>query len=65
MRLLLADDHTLFRGSLRSLLEARGLEVVGEAGDGRQAVDLAGRLRPDLVLMDLSMPVLNGIEATR
>lgn len=65
MRLLLADDHTLFRSSLRSLLEARGLDVVGEAGDGRQAVDLAGRLRPDLVLMDLSMPVLNGIEATR
>jgi DNA-binding NarL/FixJ family response regulator len=65
MRLLLADDHTLFRNSLRSLLEARGVEVVGEASDGRQAIDLAGRLRPDLVLMDLSMPVLNGIEATR
>jgi DNA-binding NarL/FixJ family response regulator len=65
MRLLLADDHTLFRSSLRSLLEARGLEVVGEASDGRQAVDLTGKLRPDLVLMDLSMPVLNGIEATR
>ncbi len=65
MRLLLADDHTLFRSSLRSLLEARGLEVVGEAADGRQALDLAARLRPDLVLMDLSMPVLDGIEATR
>ncbi len=65
MRLLLADDHTLFRSSLRSLLEARGLEVAGEASDGRQAIDLAVRLRPDLVLMDLSMPVLNGIEATR
>ena len=65
MRLLLADDHTLFRSSLRSLLEARGLEVVGEASDGRQAIEMAGRLRPDLVLMDLSMPVLNGIEATR
>lgn len=65
MRILLADDHTLFRSSLRSLLEARGVEVVGEASDGKQAVQLAGRLRPDLVLMDLSMPVLNGIEATR
>jgi DNA-binding NarL/FixJ family response regulator len=65
MRLLLADDHVLFRSSLRSLLEARGLEVVGEAGDGRQAMSLAAKLKPDLVLMDLSMPVLNGIEATR
>lgn len=65
MRLLLADDHSLFRSSLRSLLEARGVEVVGEASDGRQAVELAGELRPDLVLMDLSMPVLDGIEATR
>lgn len=65
MRLLLADDHTLFRSSLRSLLETRGVEVVGEATDGRQAVELAASLRPDLVLMDLSMPVLNGIEATR
>ena len=65
MRLLLADDHALFRSSLRSLLETRGLEVVGEAVDGRQAVDMAVRLRPDMVLMDLSMPVLNGIEATR
>ena len=65
MRILLADDHALFRSSLRSLLEARGVEVVGEASDGRQAVDLAGRLRPDLVLMDISMPVLSGIEATR
>ncbi|HEV7670502.1 MAG TPA: response regulator transcription factor [Thermoanaerobaculia bacterium] len=65
MRILLADDHTLFRSSLRSLVEARGLEVVGEASDGRQAVELATQLQPDLVLMDLSMPVLNGIEATR
>jgi DNA-binding NarL/FixJ family response regulator len=65
MRLLLADDHALFRSSLRSLLETRDHEIVGEAGDGKQAIDLATRLRPDLVLMDLSMPVLNGIEATR
>ena len=65
MRILLADDHKLFRSSLRSLLEARDLEVVGEANNGREAIDLATALKPDLVLMDLSMPVLNGIEATR
>ncbi len=65
MRILLADDHTLFRSSLRSLLETRGLEVVGEASDGGEAIELAGSLNPDLVLMDLSMPGLSGIEATR
>ena len=65
MRLLIADDHALFRGSLRALLEARGIEVVGEAADGKEAVDLALRLRPDVVLMDLGMPVLDGLEATR
>jgi len=65
MRILLADDHSLFRGSLRSLVEARGLEVVGEASDGRQAIELATQLQPDLLIMDLSMPVLNGIDATR
>jgi DNA-binding NarL/FixJ family response regulator len=65
MRLLLADDHTLFRISLRSLVQARGHEVLGEARDGRSAVDLARQLKPDLVLMDLSMPVLDGIAATR
>jgi DNA-binding NarL/FixJ family response regulator len=65
MRLLLADDHALFRSSLRSLLEARGHEVVGEASNGRQAIELAGRLQPDLVLMDLSMPEMDGLAATR
>lgn len=65
MRLILADDHNLFRSSLKSLVEARGFEVVGEASDGRRAIELAAQLDPDLVLMDLSMPVLNGIEATR
>ncbi len=65
MRVLLADDHALFRDGIRSLLEARGVEVVGEAENGRQAVELSMRLRPDIVLMDLSMPELGGLAATR
>ena len=65
MRILIADDHALFRDSLRSLLEARQFEVVAEAGDGREAVDLAWKLKPDVVLMDLTMPVMSGLEATR
>jgi len=65
MRVLLADDHPLFRDGVRSLLAARGVEVVGEAGDGREAVALAQRLRPDVILMDISMPEMDGLEATR
>lgn len=65
MRILLADDHALFRDSLRSLLTARGYEVVGEAGDGREALDLARQHQPDVVLMDLAMPQLDGLAATR
>jgi DNA-binding NarL/FixJ family response regulator len=65
MRLLIADDHPLFRDGLRSLLEARGIDVVGEAKNGREAVEQVHRLRPDVVLMDLSMPELNGLAATR
>lgn len=65
MRVLLADDHGLFRDGVRSLLEARGVEVVGEAGDGREAVEAAMALRPDVVLMDIAMPQMNGLEATR
>ena len=65
MKILIADDHALFRQSLRSLLEARGHEVVGEAANGREAVDLARKLQPELVLMDLSMPELDGLAATR
>jgi DNA-binding NarL/FixJ family response regulator len=65
MRVLLADDHALFRDGLRSLLEARGVEVIGEARNGREAVDLTRRLSPDVVLMDLHMPELDGLSATR
>jgi two-component system response regulator DegU len=64
-RLLLVDDHKLLRQGLRRAVEEAGFDVVGEAGDGEEAVRLAVELRPDLVLMDVTMPVLDGIEATR
>jgi DNA-binding NarL/FixJ family response regulator len=66
VRVLVADDHPLFRSGLRALLGAvEGLTVAGEATSGTEAVELADRLRPDVVLMDLHMPGLSGIEATR
>jgi two-component system response regulator NreC len=65
LRILLADDHGVVRKGLRFLLESEpDLEVVGEAADGRQAVDMAEELRPDVVVMDIAMPWLNGIDAT-
>jgi len=64
-RLLLVDDHKLLRQGLRRAVEEAGFEVVGEAGDGEEAVRMAIELQPDLVLMDITMPVLDGIEATR
>ena len=64
-RLLLADDHRMLRDSLRRSLEERGFDVVGEAADGTEAVRLAQSLHPDVVLMDVSMPSLDGVEATR
>ena len=66
IRILIADDHPLFRYGLRTLLQAESLfEVVGEATTGEEAVTLAASLLPDVILMDLTMPELNGIEATR
>ena len=65
MNILIADDHALFRDSLRSLLEAHGMTVLGEARNGREAVELARKLKPEVVLMDLSMPEMDGLAATR
>jgi two-component system, NarL family, response regulator NreC len=66
IRILLADDHAVVRQGFRMILSAHAdLEIVGEAGNGREAVELAAALRPDVVVMDVTMPELNGIEATR
>lgn len=66
VRVLLVDDQTLFRAGLRTLLSTRSeVEVVGEAENGQVALDVAARTRPDVVLMDLKMPVLDGVSATR
>jgi DNA-binding NarL/FixJ family response regulator len=66
IKVLLADDQALLRGTFRLLLDSTpGVAVVAEAGNGREAVDLACSTRPDLVLMDIRMPVLDGLEATR
>lgn len=65
MRLLLVDDHTLFRRGLRELLEGYGFTVAGEASTGSTAVRLARELAPDVTIMDLSMPAMGGVEATR
>jgi len=63
---LLAEDHTIVREGFRKMLSLEDdLEVVGEAQDGRQAVAMVKKLRPDVVLMDIAMPMLNGLEATR
>ena len=66
IRILLADDHALFREGLRSLLEDQDdVEIVGEAEDGLEAIRLVSQLNPGIVLMDINMPVVNGVEATR
>jgi DNA-binding NarL/FixJ family response regulator len=65
MRVLIVDDHSLFRDGISSLLQAAGFDVVGGAGNGQEAIEAALRLRPELILMDVSMPEMNGIEAAR
>jgi DNA-binding NarL/FixJ family response regulator len=66
IRILLADDHAVVRQGFKMILaEQPDMEIVGEAGNGREAVELAEQLRPDIVVMDVAMPELNGIEATR
>jgi DNA-binding NarL/FixJ family response regulator len=65
LRVMLVDDHDLFRTGLRNLLEEQGVHIVAEAPDGNQALQLVRELAPDVVVMDLNMPGMNGIEATR
>ena len=65
MRVLIVDDHSLFRDGISSLLEAAGFVVVGQSGDGRAAVKQVEQLQPDLVLLDIHMPVMNGLEALK
>ncbi len=66
IHILLVDDHTILRAGLKMMLNAQpDMDVVGEAHEGRQAIQEVQRLRPDIVLMDITMPDMNGIEATR
>ena len=66
IRVLLADDHTILRAGLKMMLSVQpDIEIVGEASDGRQAIAEAQHVQPDVILMDITMPELNGIEATR
>jgi DNA-binding NarL/FixJ family response regulator len=65
LRVLLVDDHDLFRTGLRNLLEEQGLDIVGEAATGAEAVAHVREITPDVVVMDLNMPSMGGVEATR
>src|SRR5512132_2877850 len=65
LSIILAEDHTIVLEGLRALLEKEGFDVVGVASDGRSAVDLARRFRPDIAILDISMPTLNGIDGAR
>ncbi len=65
LRILIADDEAVIRLGLRTMLEAQGYRVVGEAADGTRAVDLVSRLKPDLVLLDIKMPGVDGLQAAR
>ena len=65
IRVLLVDDHAIVRQGLKGLLEREGFDVIGEAGDGRKAVEIAEEMRPDVAILDLTMPGLNGVDAAR
>jgi len=65
LRILLADDHKIFRQGVRALLEREGFRVEGEVADGHAAIEMAARLSPDVVVLDLAMPMLNGLDAAR
>src|SRR4051812_39427947 len=65
VRLVLADDHLVLRQALKALLERRGLEVVADEADGRAAIEAVQKLSPDIVVLDVAMPVLNGVDAAR
>src|SRR5438093_10013708 len=65
IQVLLADDHQIVRQGLRAMLQNEGFRIVGEAGDGLEAVRVAGRVHPDVALLDLVMPLLNGLDAAR
>ncbi len=65
LHILVADDHVVVRQGLRALLERAGIEVVGEAGDGQEAIRLAEKYQPDAAVLDIAMPILNGIDAAR
>ena len=65
IRVLVIDDHLMFRQGLKALLEREGIDVVGEASDGREAIRLARQLHPDVAIVDLVMPLLNGVDAAR
>ena len=65
MKVVLADDHAMMREGLRAVLERAGVQVIGEAANGHEAIAEALRLRPDVVVMDVGMPLLNGVDATR
>ena len=65
MRVLLIDDHALFRAGVQELLERRGIDVIGALGDGREGIDVASSTKPDVILLDLRMPEMNGIDTLR
>src|SRR5690348_7073520 len=65
IRIVLADDHAVIRQGLKLILEAEGFQVAGEASNGAEAVDLCTKVRPDIAVLDIAMPLLNGLDAAR